>query len=152
MKNLVLKFAFLIFAGTLCSFQSPKPSIQDIFQTALDLKVLEEHLAKNNEGELLPLTLISNNYIGTDIPLNFAGKKVVIKSNLPEAVAVNQTILELTEIKMKGKKSHLTFKYAEKTIKVRLRKEENTWTAKTVTVKWKNGFDTQFVSVEEKRF
>lgn len=145
MKNLALKFALLLFAGTICSFQSPNPTLQDIFQTALDIKAFEEHLAKNNEGELLPLTLISNDYISTDIPLNFAGNKVLIKSSKNEELVSNHSILELTEIKMKGKKSHLTFKHQDKTIKVRLKKEENVWIAKTVTIKWKNRIDTSFV-------
>ena len=152
MKNLIVKFAFILFAGTICSFQSPKPTIQEVFQTALDINILEEHFNKNNEGDLLPLTLISNDYIASNMPLNFAGNKVDVTANLTDKVGKNLSILELTEIKMKGKKSRLTFKYEDKTIKIRLKKEGKEWTAKTVSVKWKNGFDTQIVSTGVEHF
>jgi len=150
MKNLTIDFlvrsiALLLFAGTICSFQAPKPTLQDIFQTALDVKVLESHFAKNNDGELLPLTLISNDYIAKNIPLNFAGNKVHIQSNLEEKANDNLSVLELTEIKMKGKKSILAFKYADKTIKIKLKKEGKEWIAKTISVRWKNRIETQFI-------
>jgi len=152
MKNLGLKLVLLLFAGTICSFQSPKPTLQEIFQTTLDIEVLEEHFNKNSQGELLPLTIVSNNYIATDIPLSFAKNKVVIKSNLAEKASDDLSVLEITEIKMNGKKSKLSFNYDDKTIKVRLKKEGSEWTAKTVSVKWKNGFDTTIVSSKEIHF
>lgn len=145
MKNLVLKFALLVFAGTICSFQPPKPALQEIFQAALDTKSLEDHFAKNNEGELLPLTLISNDYIATDMPLNFAKNKVFILSNLTNSDTQSESILEITEIELNRRKSRLSFKYADKTIKIRLKKEHKKWVAKIITVKWKNGFQTQIV-------
>jgi len=80
MKNLAAKLAFLFFAFTICSFQAPKPTLQEIFQTALQIEQLEKHLAKDTEGELLPLTIISNNYVPTNIDLNFGGHKVFIQS------------------------------------------------------------------------
>ena len=146
MKNLIIKSAFLLFAFTICSFQSPKPTLQEIFQTALDIEQLEDHLAKNSAGEILPLTIISNDYLPTNMDLNFGGNKVLIQSTLTDQLADDTSVLELTEIKMKGKKSYLAFKYGEKTIKIRLKKDQNEWVAKTISVKWKNGFDTSFVS------
>ncbi len=145
MKNLILKFALLLFAGTICSFQASTPTLQDIFQAALNIEILEEHFTKNNNGELLPLTLVSNDYIAKDMALNFAGKKVLIQSSIDKISTKKESVLELTEIKMKGKKAQLSFKYGEKTIKVRLKKKGSDWISKTVSLKWKNGFETQIV-------
>lgn len=153
MKNLIIKSAFLLLTCTIYSFQSAtQPTLQEIFQTALNIETLEEHLAKNSAGETLPLTLVSNDYIPTHLNLDFAGHKVFIQSNLENVSAKAVSILELTEIKRKGKKTHLAFKYGEKTIKIRLKKEDNIWIAKTISLKWKNGFETKLVTSEEKHF
>jgi len=107
--------------------------------------VLEKHLSKNNEGEFLPLTLITHDYIAKDIALKFAEKKVTILPNSANLSLDNQSTLELTEIKMNDKKSILAFKYAHKTIKIKLKKEGKEWIAKTISVKWKNRIETQFI-------
>ena len=148
MKNLVINSLFVLFALTICSFQAPNPTLQEVFQEALNIEALANHLAKDSDGEILPLTLATNGLLPEKIHLSLAGKVVsIINSNTETG-----SILDLKEIKMKGKKSYLAFQYDEKTIKIRLKKEAGVWVAKTINVKWKNGINFQTISTSEKHF
>lgn len=149
-KNLVINSTFLLFALTICSFQTPNPTVQEIFQEALNIEGLAPHLAKGDDGKILPLTIATNGLLSENIDLSLNGEMVAV-INL---ATKNETtsILNLKEIKMKGKKSILLFQYGEKSIKIRLKKEGNDWVAKMITVKWKNGFETEIVSSSETHF
>lgn len=150
-KKLVINSTFLLFALTLCSFQANNPTVEEIFQEALNIEMLATHLAKDANGELLPLTIATNGLLSQNIQLSLNGKMVsVVNTTTDEGAVVS--ILDLKEIKMKGKKSFLLFQYGKKKIKVRLKKEAGGWVAKTISIKWKNGFDVQTVSVSEKHF
>lgn len=150
-KNLVIHCTFLLFALTLCSFQGNNPTVQEIFQEALNIETLTAHLAKDIDGEILPLTIATNGLLSEHIQLSLNGKMVAIVNN-PTNKAETTSILDLKEIKMKGKKSFLLFQYGEKSIKIRLKKEAGDWVAKMITVKWKNGFDTKIVASSETHF
>lgn len=150
-KKLVINGAFLLFALTFCSFEAPNPTVQEIFQEALSIEALAPHLIKDADGKLLPLTIATNGLLSENINLSLNGKMVAVvntSSNLEAA----SSVLDLKEIKMKGKKSILFFQYGEKTIKVRLKKEAGDWVAKMIMVKWKNGFETKIVSSSETHF
>lgn len=151
MKNLIINGTFLLFAFTICSFQTPNPTIQEIFQEALTIETLADHLIKDSEGELLPLTIAMNGLISENIKLSLNGKIVSIV-NTSSKMETTNPILDLKEIKMKGKKSFLAFQYGEKKIKIRLKKEADDWTAKMITVKSKNEFETKIVSSSETHF
>ncbi len=151
MKNLIVSGALLLFAFSICSFQSPNPTIQEIFQEALNIETLTTHLAKDMEGNLLPLTIATNGLLSESINLSLHGKMVSIV-NTPTDKKITNSILDLKEIKMKGKKSFLAFQYGEKKIKIRLKKEAGDWTAKMITVKSKNGFESKMVSSSETHF
>ena len=150
-KKLVINGAFLLFALTICSFQTPNPTVQEIFQEALNIEALVPHLEKDTDGALLPLTIATNGFLSEKIDLSLNGKMVSVV-NVSSNNADLVSILDLKEIKMKGKKSTLLFQYGEKSIKIRLKKEAGDWVAKMITVKWKNGFETKIVSSSETHF
>ena len=151
MKNLVFNGTFLLFALTICSFQAPNPTVQEIFQEALNIETLAEHLIKDEDGNLLPLTISTNSLLSEKMNLSLHGKMVSIIDNATNT-ATTASILDLTEVKMKGKKSMLAFQYGEKTIKIRLKKEADDWVAKTISIKWKNGLTFKTVSTSEEHF
>lgn len=152
MKNLVIRFSFLLFALTICSFQTPNPTVQEIFQEALNIEELANHLAKDENGKILPLTMATNGLLSERINLSIAGKIVSMVTTNSNIEPATSSVLDLKEIKMKGRKSFLAFKYGEKTIKIRLKKEAGDWVAKTIYVKWKNGITFKTVSVSEEHF
>lgn len=152
MKNLVIRFSFLLFALTICSFQTPNPTVQEIFQEALNIEALANHLAKDDNGEILPVIMATNGLLSEKINLSLAGKVVSMIDTNSEVESETSSVLDLKEIKMKGKKSFLAFQYGEKTIKIRLKKEAGDWVAKMITVKWKNGFNTKIVSSSSEHF
>ena len=151
MKNLIINGAFLLFAFTICSFQTPNPTVQEIFQEALNIEALENHLVKDGDGKILPLTLATNGLLSENINLSLNGKMVSIINTATNNIDL-VSLLDLKEIKMKGKKSALVFQYGEKSIKVRLKKESGDWVAKTISVKWKKGISFQTVTVSEEHF
>ncbi|GEM_PF-4572021 len=150
-KKLVINSTFFLFALTLCSFQASNPTVQEIFQEALNIEALVPHLAKDVDGEILPLTIATNGLLSENIHLSLNGKMVAVVSNSTNSEAT-VSILDLKEIKMKGKKSTLLFQYGEKSIKIKLKKEAGDWVAKMISVKWKNGFETKIVSSSETHF
>ena len=152
MKNLVFKVVFCLFALTICSFQAPKPTVQEIFQEALNIKSLAEHLAKDANGEMLPLTIVTNGLLSEKIKLSMNGKVIAIVPTNTNNEFDTNSILDLKELKMKGKKSYLVFKYGDKNIKIRLKQEDGNWTAKTISVKWKKGMTFKTVSTSEEHF
>lgn len=152
MKNLIINGTLILFALTICSFQTPNPTIQEIFQEALNIEALSAHLAKDKDGKILPLTLATNGLLSKKIQLSLNDKAVAIVNNATNIATRTASILELKEMKMKGKKSYLAFQYGEKMIKVKLKKEAGDWVAKTISVKWKKGFTIQTVTVSEKHF
>lgn len=152
MKNLVLKVLCCFFALTICSFQNPKLTVQEIFQEALNIEVLAEHLDKDANGVILPLTLVTNGLLNENLNLSVNGKIVsIIKSKTNDIVGLN-SVLYLKEVKMKSNKSFLAFQYGDKNIKIRLKQENGDWVAKTISIKWKKGLTFQTVSASEKHF
>jgi len=152
MKNVIVKTVFCLFALSICSFQWSESAFSDMFQTALDIDNIRVHLAKNEDGRTAPLTLITNGLAPTDLVIEIDGQRVAVQSSRDELAAATTSILELTELKVKGRKSILTFKYGEKTMKIRLKKEDKEWTAKIATIKYKNTFETTTVTTSEKHF
>jgi len=152
MKNLVINSLFVLFALSICSFQAPNPTVQEIFQEALNIEELANHLAKDTNGSILPLTLVTNGLLSEDIELSLNGKIISVVDNTTDSQEESASILQLKEMKMKGKKSYLVFQYEEKSIKIRLKQDDGDWVAKTINVKWKNGINFQTVSTSEKHF
>ncbi len=152
MKNLVINGALLLFAFTICSFQTPNPTVQEIFQEALNIEALVIHLAKDADGDLLPLTMTTDGLLSEDIQLSLNGKVISVVNNAIDTPTASAPNLQLKEMKLKGKKSYLLFQYGEKSIKIRLKNDGGDWVAKTINVKWKNNISFQTVSTSETHF
>ena len=78
MKNSIINSLFCFFALSLCSFQMPSPTVQEIFQEALNLEALAEHLTTDDEGEILPQTMATNGLLANSVQLTVQGKKVFV--------------------------------------------------------------------------
>ncbi|MEM1122690.1 MAG: hypothetical protein AAGJ18_19760 [Bacteroidota bacterium] len=152
MKNLIIKTVFCLFALSICSFQLPETAFSNILQTALDIDNIKVHLAKNEDGKIAPLTLITNGLAPTNLAIEIDNQPVTVQATVNQAIAGNASVLELTELKVKERKSILTFKYGKKTMKIRLKKEQHYWIPKIATIKYKNTFETTTVTSSEIHF
>lgn len=147
MKNSINILSLCVAGLFLCSFQTPSTSIdiQEIFQEAFFTEELSDVFEKDSDGQLLPLTLVTNQLIAEDLDLKYDGKAI----NISTAKEYATTVLELTGVKIKAKKSILEFKYQNKTIKIRLKKDDNQWRAFSILIKSKGNFDLTTVSRKE---
>lgn len=102
---------------------------EEIIQLALQENFLKNNLKKGPDGEYLPVVLITNNRVSTDLHLNFSGQELILVSNIGEAQALGEefSFIELKEVNIKKRKGKLLFQLGEYKIKVKLKNDPHGW-------------------------
>lgn len=148
MRNSFLIPLCLIFGFLFSGFnQQSDPETLHVIQKSLELEQLQRILEKDDQGNFLPIQLISNEYIGEDANLFREGQKVdVYASESSARLDNNRKFLALEDLKIKEKKSVLKFMYDENLVKIKLRKAEDQWLFRSILIK--NGKGSYYLDVE----
>lgn len=86
-KGLLL--TMMLYAGALVAQVNPtKADLTQIFQQCIDLPSLEQYYARDNAGDIKPLTIVYGHpaLIPTDLVLMKNGKRVQLKESSPSVV------------------------------------------------------------------
>lgn len=134
MKKSILFFTSLFTILSFFSFKSPT-DVETILQKSLDISQFKTVFEKDDNGEFLPLTIVSNGLLSEDIHLSYDGEDVQVISKIQKNDFQDHKYISLNGMKVKRKKSILEFSYGEKNVKVKLRKRNGEWVFNFLSIK-----------------
>ena len=136
MKKFSVGLLLLLFFSIFQITKAGEPESLIVIQKSLETKQLNRILQKDKKGNYLPIKLVSNGFLDRDAYLKREGQKIQIfeKSESTE-LKEEFTFLELTDLKIKKKKSVLKYDYGGKKVRIALKKLEGDWYYQSVYIK-----------------
>ena len=135
MKSVV---SVLVLMGLLCvqTVAQTNTGEQAILKSALEANLLKKVFASDENGELLPISVVSNNLITSVFKLEINGKPVEIIKDLTLENNAGKPVVEIQQFEIKSnRKALLAFVYDEKRVRLKLKKSDGNWLVYSTTVK-----------------
>jgi len=146
-KSFLLPFTLLLSMFIYGFHPSTHPDTITVLQQALKNQQLEQVFDKDEEGNIIPFQLISNNFFEADVPVFLRGEKVpVFSSETSESLDQSKKSLILQSLKISKKKSILELSYDKKEAKIKLKKHQRQWHYQSILIK--NGDGSYYLDVE----
>jgi len=116
--------------------QASNPESEVVIQKSLETKQLEKVLETDEAGKLLPIQLVSNGLVDPGAKFKRNGKRISVFENSESAgLNADGKFLELKSMKIKKKKSILKYEYADKKVRIALKKLEGDWNYRSIYIK-----------------
>ncbi|MEM6964107.1 MAG: hypothetical protein AAF573_05015 [Bacteroidota bacterium] len=136
MKKSIIPICFVAIALLFSSFTIQNSETPVVLQQSFDIKKLHNYFDKDESGELLPITLVTNDYFSDNLSLAMDGKKInLLRSKNDLQDADSEAFVNVTKFKIRKNTAVLKFKYKTKKVKIKLRKQDGEWIYKTLVVK-----------------
>lgn len=129
---LMLAIAFI----GLQSFITPNWEVAEIMQAIVDLEPMDRVWEKDDNGDILPVYLVTNDHF-PEVPKFFiAGQEVkIISSEEANQLEAGIPYMDVSEFRIKKeKKARLEFKYNEVKVKVTMVKQEGNWNYRSLSI------------------
>ena len=120
---------------------------ENIFQQILDIPQFESIFRKDNRGNYLPLTILTNNQISSNLNLHFKNQSIkLIRGESSLSANAGLPIIYMEKYKFGKKKGTIRFLYDGYEITVQLKRFNNDWLKSRFQVKGKkeNQIDVKF--------
>lgn len=140
MKNSIIAYLLISLFISMSNFALGQADDLVIIEKSINVEKLKKYLAKDEAGNPLPIVMVTNKKISTQLEIDFEGERINIFESLKESgLEEDQAFIDLKKFKVRRDVSVLKFNYQGYKIKIKFRKKAGEWIYQSFNLKGNGG-------------